>query len=106
MAFMPHRQRYLFVCTNRRPEGDPKGSCAQAGSEPVLKALKDALFKRGVVKTVRACGSTCLDLCEIGVAVVQEPDHVAYGHVTMADVDELADAMAEGRVVERLLVHR
>ena len=34
---MPHRKRYLFVCTNRREEGNPKGSCAQKGAEPVIK---------------------------------------------------------------------
>lgn len=103
---MPHRKRYLFVCTNRREEGNPKGSCAQKGSEAIVKALKEALVERGVVKEVRACSASCLDLCESGVAVVQEPDHVAYGGVTLADVGELADALAEGHVVERLVIHR
>jgi (2Fe-2S) ferredoxin len=31
---------------------------------------------------------------------------VAYGRVTAADVDEIADALVAGRVVERLVVHR
>ncbi len=103
---MPSRQRYLFVCTNRREDGNPKGSCAQKGSEQLVKSLKDALVKRGAVKAIRACSSSCLDLCEIGAAVVQEPDHVAYGNVTLDDVDEIADAVVAGRVVERLVVHR
>lgn len=68
--------------------------------------LKNALVKRGAVKAVRACGSGCLDLCEIGAAMVQEPAHVAYGRVTAADVDDIADALVAGRVVERLVVHR
>jgi len=103
---MPHRRRYLFVCINRRPEGHPKGSCAQKGSEEIVVSLKEALAKRGVAKdVVRACSSSCLDLCETGISVVQEPEHVAYGRVTMADVDELADAAARGEVVERLVVH-
>jgi (2Fe-2S) ferredoxin len=103
---MPHRHRYLFVCVNRRPDGHPKGSCAEKGAEAIVPALKDALGKRGVAKElVRACSSSCLDLCETGVSVVQEPDHVAYGGVTMADVEELADAAARGEIVERLVVH-
>ncbi len=102
---MPHRERYLFVCTNRRPDDNPKGSCAQKGSEEVLKALKAAILQRGIQKTVRACGATCLDLCEEGISIVQEPDHVAYGHVKLEDVDEIADAMARGTVVDRLVVH-
>jgi (2Fe-2S) ferredoxin len=104
---MPFRQRYLFVCTNRRPEGHAKGSCAQKGSEDLVPALKEALALRGVSKEiVRACASSCLDLCETGITVLQEPEHVAYGHVAMADVEEIADCAARGAVVERLIVYR
>jgi (2Fe-2S) ferredoxin len=103
---MPHRKRYLFVCTNRRADDNPKGSCAQKGSEAIVPLLKEALAKRGVAKdVVRACSSSCLDMCETGVSIVQEPEHVAYGHVTAADVDEVADAAARGDVVERLVVY-
>jgi (2Fe-2S) ferredoxin len=103
---MPPRERYLFVCTNRRPDDNPKGSCAQKGSEQIVAKLKEALVRLGSAKTVRACASGCLDLCEIGASIVQEPDHVAYGNVTLADVDELAEALSQGRVVDRLVVHR
>jgi (2Fe-2S) ferredoxin len=103
---MPSRQRYLFVCTNRRPDGHPKGSCAQKGSEEVVAKLKEALVNRGVAKEgVRACSSSCLDLCETGISIVQEPEHVTYGDVTLADVDAIADAASRGEVVERLVVH-
>jgi (2Fe-2S) ferredoxin len=103
---MPFRERYLFVCINRRPDGHPKGSCAEKGSEQVVTKLKEALAQRGVAKTVaRACSSSCLDMCESGISVVQEPEHVAYGGVTLDDVDALADAAAKGEVVERLVVH-
>jgi (2Fe-2S) ferredoxin len=102
---MPHRQRYLFVCTNRRPDGHAKGSCAEKGSEAIVPALKEALAARGVAKDiVRACSSSCLDLCESGISVVQEPEHVAYGGVTLADVGAIADAAARGEIVERLVV--
>ncbi len=103
---MPHRQRYLFVCTNRRPDGHPKGSCAERGSEAIVPKLKEALSKRGLGTQVRACSSSCLDLCETGVSIVDEPAHVAYGAVTIDDVDDIADAVARGEVLERLVVHR
>ena len=103
---MPHRERYLFICTNRREEGNPKGSCAQKGSEALVKAVKASLLRRGVAGRVRACATGCLDLCETGASMVQEPDHVAYGHVTLDDVEEVAEALVEGRVVDRLVVHR
>ncbi len=102
---MPFRQRYLLVCTNRRPDGHPKGSCAEKGSEQLVPRLKEALAKRGVTADVRACSSSCLDLCEVGASVIQEPEHVAYGRVTLQDVDAIADAAACGDVVKRLVVH-
>ncbi|MBX3200021.1 MAG: (2Fe-2S) ferredoxin domain-containing protein [Labilithrix sp.] len=101
---MPHRERYLFICTNRRPDDHPKGSCAQKGSEELVRRLKAAFVARGAAGRVRACTASCLDLCEIGASIVQEPEHVAYGHVTPADVDAIADAAVRGEVVERLVV--
>ncbi len=103
---MPHRQRYLFVCTNRRADGHPKGSCAERGSEAIVPALKEALARLGVAKdVVRACSSSCLDLCETGVSIVVEPDHVTYGGVTATDVEAIAEAAAKGQIVERLVVY-
>ncbi len=44
-------------------------------------------------------------MCETGITIVQEPEHVAYGHVTLADVDATdRDAAARGEVVGRLVV--
>jgi len=103
---MPHRARYLFICTNRRADDHPKGSCAAKNSEELVKRLKAALLARGAAGQVRACSASCLDLCEIGASIVQEPEHVAYGNVTLDDVDALADAAAKGEVLERLVVHR
>ena len=102
---MPPRQRYLFVCTNRRSPDNPKGSCAQKGSEELVVKLKEALAKKGLAKeVVRACSSSCLDMCETGISILQEPEHVVYGRVTLADVDDIADAAGRGEVVERLVV--
>ncbi len=103
---MPFRSRYLFVCSNRRADGHPKGSCAEKGSEEIVLRLKEALARRGINKTlVRSCSTSCLDLCELGVSVLMEPEHVAYGRVTLADVEAIADAAERGEIVHRLVVH-
>lgn len=77
-----------------------------AGSEALLQELKEALLRRGLAHEARACGTTCLDLCEHGPSVVVEPEHIVYGHVQAGDVEELIDALAEGGVVERLVITR
>jgi len=93
------------VCTNRRPEGSPKGSCAAHASVEIHAALKAALAERNLHKVdVRACTSGCLDLCWVGPAIAVEPDHYFYGRVTPADVPEIVDALATGRRVERLVL--
>lgn len=101
---MPHRERYFFVCTNRREEGHPKGSCAAKGSEELVRELKAALLRHQLAGQMRACSSSCLDLCEIGATIVVEPEHVAYGHVTVADVEDIVVAASKGEVVARLVV--
>ena len=102
---MPRRKHYLFVCTNRRPDGNPKGSCAQSGSEAIHRALKDELVRRGMAGAeVRACTSSCLDVCERGPVIAVEPDDFFYGGVKLEDVNEIVDALATGKRVERLVI--
>ena len=102
---MPQRARYLFVCTNRRPDDDAKGSCAEKGSEEVRAALKERLTVAGLAKLgARACTSSCLDQCSSGITVLVEPDHFFYGGVTVADVPEIVSALERGTRVERLVL--
>jgi (2Fe-2S) ferredoxin len=102
---MALRQRYLFVCTNRRADDDPKGCCAAKGSEEIRAALKEQLKARGLARLgARACKSSCLDQCSSGVCILIEPDHFFYGRVTMADVPEIVEALAANRRVERLVL--
>jgi (2Fe-2S) ferredoxin len=102
---MALRQRYLFVCTNRRADDDAKGSCAVRGSEEIRAALKERVAARGLAKLdVRVCKSSCLDQCSSGVCILVEPDHFFYGHVTLGDVPEIVEALAAGQRVERLVL--
>ena len=102
---MALRRRYLFVCTNRRADDDPKGCCAVRGSEEIRAALKEQLKERGLARLgARACKSSCLDQCSSGVCILVEPDHFFYGHVTLSDVPEIVEAIAANRRVERLVL--
>jgi (2Fe-2S) ferredoxin len=99
------RNRYLFVCINRRPDDNPKGCCAAKGSEEVYKALKAEIAARGLHKIdMRVCTSSCLDQCATGITVLVEPDHFFYGRVTVADVPAIVDALISGQRVQRLVL--
>jgi (2Fe-2S) ferredoxin len=101
-------QRHVFVCTNRRPDGDPRGSCAASGGEAVRDKFKELLKARGVKGGIRANASGCLDQCpKACAAVVVYPEGVWYGQVTPADVEEIVDRHVLGGVpVERLRIDR
>jgi len=99
------RNRYLFVCINRRAEDNPKGCCATKDSEEVYRALKAEVAGRGLAKLeARVCTSSCLDQCETGVTVLVEPDHFFYGRVTVPDVPAIVDGLVTGQPVKRLMI--
>lgn len=99
----PPFKRHLFVCTNRRPEGALKPSCACQGSEEIRAAFKEGLAARGLKKELRANAAGCLDACYQGPAAVVYPDEVWYGPIRLEDVDEIIDEhLVGGRPVERL----
>ncbi len=94
---------HIFVCTNERPPGHPKGSCGQSGSREVLNKIDMGLEQRGLFGKVFVTGSTCLGPCSMGPAVVVYPDGVWYSKVTPEDVDEILDQhIVQGKKVERL----
>ena len=98
---------HVFVCENRRPDADERGSCAARGGEAVRQAFKDELKRRGLRGEVRANAAGCLDACGDGPAVVIYPEGVWYGHVTVADVPEIVERhVLGGQPVERLRLVR
>ena len=96
---------HLFVCTNARKPGDPKGCCASKGGAEVAEALKLKAHEAGLKGKVRVNKAGCLDACGTGVSAVVYPGATWYGHITLADVDEIVQrTLLRGEVVERLVV--
>jgi (2Fe-2S) ferredoxin len=99
----PHYERHVFICVNRRDPDNPKGSCAERGSEAVRDEFKRMLHERGLKGRIRANAAGCLDQCSRGVAVVVYPEQVWYGGVKVEDVSQIIDEHLIGDVpVERL----
>jgi len=100
MAAFTH---HVFICTNTRPEGHPRGCCNADGSARLRERFKDEVARRNLKATVRANASGCLDQCEHGPTVVVYPDGVWYGFVRDEDVVEIVEShLLAGRPVERL----
>ena len=102
---MARFQRHVFICTNERPAGHPKGCCKEKGSEDVRSALKAELKRRGLSGVVRANISGCLDACEFGASMVIYPEGIWYGCVKREDVPEIIErTILKGEIIERLLI--
>ncbi len=96
---------HMFVCINRRDEGNPKGCCASKGSEAIAAALKVAAYDRGLKGIVRVNKAGCLDACGAGPAAVIYPLNVWYRGITLTDVDEIVErTLVQGEIVERLVL--
>ena len=66
-------QIHVFVCTNKRPEGHVRGSCAAKDSEGIRNFLKARIKELGLEETIRINTSGCLDYCEFGPVAVSYP---------------------------------
>jgi len=99
-------EKHIFICTNQRPDGNPRGCCNPSGNAELHGEFKAKLKARGISNSkVRANKAGCLDQCEVGPTVVVYPDAVWYGSVTAADVDEIIEShILGGRPVARLII--
>lgn len=100
----PYYDAHVFCCTNRRPAGHPRGSCADKGSEDLRDYMKNRAKELGL-KKVRINASGCLDRCELGPTVVIYPEGVWYAVKNKEDIDEVLQThLVEGGRVERLML--
>ena len=95
----------MLVCLNLRPPGNPKGSCAEKGSEEIFDRLKARVKEQGLADRVIVNRTNCLMHCSHGVTVAVYPENVWYGGVRLEDIDEILEShLRGGRPVERLLM--
>ncbi len=88
----PHFEKYIFVCENKRADGE---CCAAKGSERLRALLKQAIHDRGLKGRVRVSRSGCLDVCSEGANVLLMPDNIWFKRVEEKDVRTIVDKAIE-----------
>jgi (2Fe-2S) ferredoxin len=100
----PFYDCHVFCCTNVRPEGHPRGSCARKNAVELRNYMKDKAKQMGL-KGLRINTAGCLDRCELGPTMVVYPDGIWYRYTSQADVDEILTAHVQnGGRVPRLIL--
>ncbi|MCK5534484.1 (2Fe-2S) ferredoxin domain-containing protein, partial [bacterium] len=89
---------HIFVCNSFRLTGEPQGICNKKGAPGLLQYLEEEIIDRGIDAMVSSTG--CLKQCEKGPVMIIYPDNYWYGEVTEEIVDEILDALEEGRIAE------
>ena len=101
---MPRPKKHVFVCTQQRPEGHPRGSCAQVNSGQVMDAFWATFQEHDLWNDYKVSASGCIGPCFTGPSVVVYPEGVMYIKVKPEDVAEIVESHIKGdQVVERLV---
>jgi (2Fe-2S) ferredoxin len=100
----PFYRVHIFACTNTRPDGHPRGSCARRGGQKLRDYMKARAKELGI-DGVRVNSAGCLDRCERGPVIVIYPEGVWYTAQTPEDIDEILNVhVLGGGRVERLML--
>lgn len=102
---MPRPARHVFICSQARPPGHPRGSCGEKGCREVVDEFTRQWQQRQCFTQVTVTPTGCLGPCNIGPSVLVYPEGVMYGNVSKADVGEIFEQhLLGGKPVERLVV--
>lgn len=88
---MPKPLKHVFVCTQGRPLGHPRPSCAQKGCGEVFDEFLWQLQDRNLFDRIQVTSTGCMGPCSEGPSVLVYPEGVMYGRVGKADVATIFD---------------
>jgi (2Fe-2S) ferredoxin len=94
--------RHIFMCTNVRPDGHPRGCCmaraAEGGGVEKLRGYAREKARQLGIESIRWNAAGCLDRCEFGPNMVIYPEGVWY-------IDEILETHVKngGRVTRLML---
>jgi len=93
---------HILVCASFRGT-EAKGKCIKKESLQLIPHLEEERADRGLNAMVSSTG--CLNLCEEGPVMVIYPQAYWYRGVTSDEaVDEILDALEEGKPAEKYLL--
>ncbi len=102
---MPAPTHHFFLCTNQRPPGHPKGSCASLGSHPTFERFIQNLEEKNLWGKMKVTSTGCMGPCMAGPVLVCYPEGIWYQGVQPQDVDEIVEKhVLGGEPVQRLLM--
>lgn len=88
---------HLFLCTQSRPEGHPRGSCGTKGAEALFDAFAQYLIQNNLTNRVALTRTGCIGPCQAGANVLIYPGSTMYSWVEPEDAGVIISHMLEGK---------
>ncbi len=102
---MPKPEKHVFVCTQARPPGHPRGSCDGKGAQNLMEEFVQQFEQKNLWGRFLLTGAGCIGACDEGPNVLVYPEGILYGKVTQEDVAAIIDEhLLIDQPVERLKV--
>jgi (2Fe-2S) ferredoxin len=102
---MPRPEKHVFICTQNRPQGHPRGSCGTSGSGVILNEFMNEIQNRNLFDKIALTNTGCMGPCMAGPSVLVYPEGILYGKVKVADVKTIVEQhLIGGEPVASLLV--
>lgn len=93
---------HIFVCCSTRLNGTVQGVCTKKEGQQILQSFVEEVNDREIDDEFMVSHMGCVGLCSMGPIIMVYPQQTWYANVTPDDVEEILDALEEGKKVERL----
>jgi len=102
---MPRPEKHVFVCTQNRPQGHPRGSCASSGCADIMNEFMNEIQARNLFEKIALTNTGCMGPCMMGPSVLVYPEGIMYGKLKKDDVKTIIEQhLLGGEPVAELMV--
>jgi len=102
---MPKPEKHVFVCTQQRPMGHPRSSCAEKDCSAVMEEFLWQVQQKELFDKIQVTATGCMGPCSEGPTVLVYPEGIMYGGVSKDDVTNIfEDHLINDKPVERLFM--
>ncbi len=88
---MSKPEYHVFVCSQQRPAGHPRGSCGERGAASLLPKLSQSIMARSLLQKVSIVPTACLGPCDNGANLLVYPGAFMYTSVKPEDLDGIVE---------------
>lgn len=88
---MSKPEKHVFICTQARPAGHPRGSCSEKGCAEMAEAFWSEMQQRELFGRFAVTSTGCFGPCDMGPNILVYPEGVMYNKVGKEDVQRIIE---------------